>query len=323
MSDDERERPSDDNVSEAKLRMEQELKKRQERAEEEWAEYEEIRKVQREKEQEDIQALRERREKRKKEREEEEKRLAELRAQEEQKRRAEEEERQRRKREDENQKKEARDRKRLEAEQRTKNIGKPNFTIGKRADTDSNQEEVKEEKVQKTKEQLEAERKAALEQRFHELNTAGFNIEQFRQKAKELHQLIYKLESEKYDLKKRFEQQNYDMMELSEKARQMNKGGTKNAKVNVSQTPDPLASKMSGVPPKITMYSQYERVKDHRPFTERREVFSGPLYSDEYQRIEPEHKVVMTEQGARFTEGSNEGGHAKENEAPVQNGLSD
>lgn len=322
MSDDERPREeetgNDENVSEAKLRMEQELKKRQERAQEEWAEYEEIRKVQREKEQEEIRALRERREKRKKEREEEDKRLAELRAQEEQKRRAEEEERQRRKREDENKKKEARDRKRLEAEQRSQNIGKPNFTIGKRADSDTQQEEVKQEKVQKTKEQLEAERKAVLEQRYHKLDTAGFNIEQFRQKAKDLHQLIYKLESEKYDLKKRFEQQNYDMMELSEKARQMNKGGSKNAKVNVSQTPDPLASKMSGVPPKITMYSQYERVKDHRPFTERRDVFSGPLYNDEYQRIEPEHKVIMTEQGARVIEND-----SKENDAPVQNGISD
>lgn len=269
--------------------------------------------------------MRERREKRKKEREEEEKRLAVLRAQEEQKRRAEEEERQRRKREDENKKKEARDRKRLEAEQRTKNIGKPNFTIGKRSDTDAAQdEEPKEQKVQKTKEQLEAERKAALEQRYHQLNTAGFNIEQFRQKAKDLHQLIYKLESEKYDLKKRFEQQNYDMMELQEKARQMNKGGSKNAKVNVAQTPDPLASKMSGVPPKITMYSQYERVKDHRPFVERRDVFSGPLYSDEYQRVEPEHKVIMTEQGARYVDGaedSHHGGHSKENEEPVQNGV--
>lgn len=45
------------------------------------------------------------------------------------------------------------------------------------------------------------------------------------------------------------------------------------------------------------MYSEYERVKDHRSFSERQGVFSGPLFTERYERIEPKVKVVMTEDG--------------------------
>ena len=39
------------------------------------------------------------------------------------------------------------------------------------------------------------------------------------------------------------------------------------------------------------MYSQYERVMDHRSFGERRDVFFGPQYADPYVRILPQFKV--------------------------------
>lgn len=45
------------------------------------------------------------------------------------------------------------------------------------------------------------------------------------------------------------------------------------------------------------MYSEYERVKDHRSFNERQGVFKGPLFTERYERIEPKVKVVMTEDG--------------------------
>jgi len=301
MSDDERRESicDDGGKPEAQVKMEADVKRRKEKAEEEWKEYEEMRKSEKEKESEEIRLLRDRREQRKKEREAEEQRLAELRAVEEQKRRAEDEERQRRKREEEQKRREEREIKNKEAEERSKNTNRPNFIINKRSDDDNliSDEPTKEE-VAKSKEQLEAERKAILEQRIQTLVIDGFDLQKLKEKAKELHQAIYKLESEKYDLEQQFQRQTLDMMELAERARQMNKGG-KGQKVNVAQT-DSLPSKMSRAPPKVVMYSQYERVKDPRSFTDRSTVFEGPLYADYFTKIEARFKVQMGEQGAEI-----------------------
>jgi len=282
---------------EAQVKMEADVKRRKEKAEEEWKEYEEMRKSEKEKESEEIRLLRERREQRKKERAAEEQRLAELRAVEEQKRRAEDEERQRRKRDEEQNRREEREIKNKEAEERSKITNRPNFIINKRSDDDKliSDEPTKEE-VAKSKEQLEAERKAILEQRIQTLAIDGFDLQKLKEKAKELHQAIYKLESEKYDLEQQFQRQTLDLMELAERARQMNKGG-KGQKVNVAQT-DALPSKMSRAPPKVVMYSQYERVKDPRSFRDRSTVFDGPLYADYFTKIEARFKVQMGEQGA-------------------------
>ena len=47
------------------------------------------------------------------------------------------------------------------------------------------------------------------------------------------------------------------------------------------------------------MYSQYERVQDQRSFVDRKTVFKGPMFVDEYTRVMPETKVEMGEQGAK------------------------
>ncbi|KAF7258689.1 hypothetical protein EG68_04005 [Paragonimus skrjabini miyazakii] len=303
MSDDEHSSPqptpaptfNDEGKSEAQIRMEQEAKRRRERAEEEWREYEEFRRGEREKAEEEIRQLRERREQRKAERAEEEKRLAELRQVEEQKRRAEEEERQRKKREEEQRKREERERKKQEWEER-KNANRPNFVITKRegGELQAQPEEQKKEEVTKSKEQLEAEKRAIIEQRVPPINVSSMSMEQLKAKAKELHDLLFRIEGENYDLGQRFKRQSYDMQELAERARQMNKGGKARA---IPNELDPRAAKFSGIPPMVAMYSQYERVKDPRSFVDRRTVFSGENYAEEFHRITPSHQVVMTEEG--------------------------
>ncbi|CAH8532479.1 unnamed protein product [Schistosoma mattheei] len=265
----------EDGKSEAKIRMEMEAKRRKERAEEEWREYEEFRRGEREKEEEEIRQLRERRERHRRS-----------------KRRAEEEERQRKKREEEQRKREERERKKKEWEER-KNANRPNFVITKKEPGAQETEEEKKEEVTKSKEQLEAEKRAILEQRIQPLNISGFNADQLKNKAKELHDLICRLEGDIYDLSQRFTRQSYDMQELAERARQINKGGKAKA---ITNAPDPLAAKFSGIPPMVVMYSQYERVKDPRSFKDRRTVFTGANYAEEYQRIAPSHVLVMTEE---------------------------
>ncbi|CAI2727927.1 unnamed protein product [Schistosoma spindalis] len=65
-------------------------------------------------------------------------------------------------------------------------------------------EEERKEEVTKSKEQLEAEKRAILEQRIQPLNIGGFNADQLTNKAKELHDLICRLEGDIYDLSQRF-----------------------------------------------------------------------------------------------------------------------
>ena len=72
-------------------------------------------------------------------------------------------------------------------------------------------DEPTKEEVAKSKEQLEAERKAILEQRIQALVIDGFDLQKLKDKAKELHQAIYKLESEKYDLEQQYQRQTLDV----------------------------------------------------------------------------------------------------------------
>lgn len=66
----------------------------------------------------------------------------------------------------------------------------------------------------KSKEQLEAEKRAILGQRIQALHIDGLDAGQLKEKAKELHALIARLESEKYDLEKRFKGQQFDVSDV-------------------------------------------------------------------------------------------------------------
>lgn len=63
----------------------------------------------------------------------------------------------------------------------------------------------------KTKEQLEEEKKISLSFRIKPLDLTGLNDQKLRTKATELWELIVKLETEKYDLEERQKRQDYDV----------------------------------------------------------------------------------------------------------------
>jgi len=278
MADEEQPVEAGQEDNEAKKAMEEAKKARLEKQAAELAEYEESRKVEREKESDEINKLREKRIQRQKEREEEEHRLAELRAQEEVKRKAEEEERRRKKLDEETRVKDDRERKKREAEDRLKPKGR-NFKISKKSDSEkpNNAERLdsimSKEELQKSKEQLEEEKQAILSQRIQPLAVEGLAGDKLIEKAKELQDHIKRLEGDKYDLEQRFKRQQYDMIELAERARQMNKGKGKRAAVQVDESFDRLADKFTSAPPKIQLCSKYERHTDHRSYRERMDLF--------------------------------------------------
>ncbi|XP_078332834.1 uncharacterized protein LOC111131563 isoform X2 [Crassostrea virginica] len=296
--------------NEAQRAMEEAARRKAEKVAQEIAEFEEQRKEEREKEQQEIQALREKREQRKREREEEDRRLAEMRAQEEARRKSEEEEKRKKKMEEEQQRKEERERKRKEQEERIKNMRKPNFVITKHSDGEHQGEESEQGEVQKSKEQLEAEKRSFLSQRIKPLpDLSGLDVEKLSEQAKELHKEIYRLMNEKYDIEEKFKRQQYDMIELAERARQMSKGkGRKGlSSAQVDESFDRLADKFAGAPPKIQLCSKYERHTDHRSYGQRLELFEELSKPIEPFSI-PKKGEDGEEEGGEEEAGQEEGG---------------
>lgn len=72
----------------------------------------------------------------------------------------------------------------------------------------------------KTKEQLEEEKKISLSFRIKPLEIDNLGAEKLRFKANELWETIVRLETEKYDLEERQKRQDYDLKELKERQKQ-------------------------------------------------------------------------------------------------------
>lgn len=63
----------------------------------------------------------------------------------------------------------------------------------------------------KTKEQLEEEKKISLSFRIKPLDIDSLSVDKLRSKAQELWETIVRLETEKYDLEERQKRQDYDV----------------------------------------------------------------------------------------------------------------
>ncbi|KAH7730780.1 CBN-TNT-2 protein [Aphelenchoides avenae] len=95
-------------------------------------------------------------------------------------------------------------------------------------------------------------------------------------KIKQLHSRILRLESEKYDLEKRHERQEYDLKELG--ARQQQQARSKALERGV----DPESVQDIKHPAKVRVASQFDRQIDRRNYGDKREIFENP-----YQAPEP------------------------------------
>merc|ERR1711892_1000303 len=117
--------------------------------------------------------------------------------------------------------------------------------------------------VTKTREQLEEEKKISLSIRIKPLNTEDLGKESMKSKSVELWENIVRLETEKYDLEERQKRQGYDLKELSERQTQR----LRLKAVRMGLHAEALTGKY---PPKIHMYSKYERRTDIRTYVEKK-----------------------------------------------------
>jgi len=260
----------------------------------------------------EIRELRERNEKRKKEREIEEKRLTAERAAEDQRRKAEEEDRKRKKEEEEGRKKGERAQKMAEFE-KWKTPPKANFVISKKTAASGEEEadqteEGEGKEAKKSKEQLEAEKRAILKQRLKPLEIDGADASKLTEKAKELHTLLARLEGEKYDLEKRYKNMQTEMVQLAERARQANKVGKEGSVRRVADEQDKIMERFAGAPTKVEMFSKYERQKDKRTYVDRKVLYTGPMFGGPADRIKPQKIVKWSEEGLPLYEEMGAGG---------------
>ncbi|KAI6214719.1 Troponin T, skeletal muscle [Aphelenchoides besseyi] len=275
--------------------------------------YEKQRAVEREKEEEELRLLKEKQEQRRMQREAEEREMAERRKAEEERRRQEEEDRKARIEED---------RKKKEAEKlkRQQMVGAPfapptagggrNFVIPEkkdRGDKFGNIVQAKQE-MGMTKEQQEEQKRAYIETVMRQIDFSSLSGTELKNKIKELHHKICKLEADKYDLEKRHERLEYDLKELNERQRQVARNKA------LQKGLDPGDTGNSRYPPKVSISSKYDRQIDRRNFKERRAMFDKKDAYPCFPNIPP--PPVILEYKLKHSE-SQAGDEANEQEATV------
>jgi len=259
-------------MSEAEKVMAAQRKKHDEEEALKMLNYEEKRRIEKEREDEELRQLKEKQARRQQEREEEERIMAERRREEEERRKGEEEERKKKAEADKLRKEE--EKKKRQAMMAGLQQTGVTLEIPKK---DANQEKfdkfgniVKAKaEMGETKEQHEEHKRKALQAVLGEPNFSGLDINGLRQKIKDMHARITKLEAARYDLEKRKDRQEYDLKELNERQRQMHR----NKALKKGLNPDEAAS--SRHPPKMPVASKYDRQIDRRSYGDRRYIFES------------------------------------------------
>merc|ERR1712137_387233 len=122
--------------------------------------------------------------------------------------------------------------------------------------------------LSKTKEQLEEEKKIALSIRIKPLELEAMDSDEMKAKAEDLFKTIVQLETDRYDLEQRKLTQELDMKELKERQ----KAQLRAKALKKGLDPEALTGKY---PPKIRMYSKYERRTDTRSYDDRKKMYEG------------------------------------------------
>jgi len=226
---------------------------------------------QRSKEEEELHRLKEKQAKRKEIRAEQEKKLAQQKKEEEERFRKEEADKKAREAEEKRKRLEEAEKKRqmmMQAQKDKQQGGGGTETGTKRLVGGMGNLEDARKEMTKTREQLEEEKKISLSIRIKPLELDGLYKEDLSLKATDLWQTIVRLETEKYDLQERQKRQDYDLKELKERQKQQ----LRQKAMKKGLDPEALTGKY---PPKIRMYSKYERRTDTRTYEDRKKLYEG------------------------------------------------
>merc|ERR1719290_265945 len=140
----------------------------------------------------------------------------------------------------------------------------------------------------KSKEQVEEECKISLNIRIKPLPLDEMDSDELRAKANQIWNTIVELETDKYDYEQRHMDQDYEFKELKErqKLQQRNKA--------IKKGLDP-ESFTGAHPPKIHMFSKYERQVDSRTYVEKKKLYQGGAEILRSEALETSWKEKLAE----------------------------
>jgi len=235
---------------------------------------------QRAKEEEELKRLKEKQMKRKEIRAEQERKLNQEKKLEEEALKKEEAEKRALLEEEKKRQMEEAERKRIEANEKGK-TGK-----GKGPVIDAHKE------MAKTKEQVEEEMKLSLSFRIKPIALDEMDSDELKSKANDLFNTIILLETEKYDCEQRRLNQEYDLKELKERQKlQLRQKAMKKG-----LDPEAFTGKH---PPKIRMFSKYERRMDTRSYSDRKKLYEGGWEVVREEMLQAQYKEKADEWAKR------------------------
>ncbi|CAM1324879.1 TNNT2 (predicted), partial [Pycnogonum litorale] len=188
------------------------------------------------------------------------------------------------------------------AKEKQKVMSKPNFVITRREEGDrgpgaslgmsasdkfSNVLAARGE-MGKTKEEMADDKRMALGFRVKPLETEGMDLATLKSEVTKLWERVVMLETEKYDLEVMSNRQDYDLKELAERERQINRSRA----LKKGLDPEALTGRF---PPKLQTASKYERRIDRRSYDDKKGLFDGGLEADEEAKLESKWESKMTD----------------------------
>merc|ERR1711878_201083 len=122
--------------------------------------------------------------------------------------------------------------------------------------------------MSKSKEQVEEEMKISLSIRIKPLPLESMNSDELKAKANSIWNTIVELETDKYDYEQRRVDQDYELKELNERRKLQ----LRNEAIKKGLDPEAFCGSH---PPKIHMFSKYERRTDTRTYGDRKKLYEG------------------------------------------------
>ena len=122
--------------------------------------------------------------------------------------------------------------------------------------------------MSKSKDQVEEEMKISLSIRIKPIQIDSLDSDELKVKSKQIWDTIVNLETDKYDFEQRHAEQDYEFKELNERQ----KIQLRNKAIKKGLDPE---SYTGAHPPKIRMFSKYERRTDTRTYGDRKKLYEG------------------------------------------------